>query len=273
MDTYSSANSDEANIAAASASSSDGPLVRLITCVYYLNEDWRPEHQGHIRVFVKPTAETVHTQQHWDIAPKLDTLVVFRSHDVEHEVLPTYHERMAITVWYYGHLPRKREVPSTASMTSTILLQQMLGPSKSPAPSSKTIFVAIPSYRDSECRHTVDDLLRQAEFPGRISIGICLQSEESDPLLEYLHKRYGNDTVRVHWVDYRKAEGPCVARALAQKLWRGEPYYLQIDSHMRFRKGWDTYLLDQLTKCPSDKPILTTYPPGYTLPNNVSVCH
>lgn len=244
--------------------------MRLITCVYYLNEDWRPKHQGHIRVFVKPIAETSQKQQLWDIPPKLDTLVVFRSHDVEHEVLPTYHERMAITVWYYGHLPRQREVPITASLAPATILQQTTGPRSSLSPSFKTIFVAIPSYRDSECRPTVDHLLQQAEFRDRISIGICLQSEKSDPTLQDLRDRYDYDTVRVYWVDYLEAEGPCVARAHAQKLWRGEPYYLQIDSHMRFCKGWDMYLLDQLTKCPSDKAILTTYPPGYTLPNNAS---
>ena len=34
------------------------------------------------------------------------------------------------------------------------------------------------------------------------------------------------------------AKGPCFARHLAQSLWENEPYYLQIDSHMRFRPNW-----------------------------------
>ena len=32
---------------------------------------------------------------------------------------------------------------------------------------------------------------------------------------------------------WREAEGPCSARHLAQQLYRGEQYVLQIDSHMR----------------------------------------
>ena len=36
--------------------------------------------------------------------------------------------------------------------------------------------------------------------------------------------------VRVH---YRTATGPCAARSLAQQLWAGEEFVLQIDAHMR----------------------------------------
>jgi hypothetical protein len=36
--------------------------------------------------------------------------------------------------------------------------------------------------------------------------------------------------VRLH---YRSATGPCAARSLAQQLWAGEEYVLQIDAHMR----------------------------------------
>eukprot|EP00644_Phytophthora_capsici_P014857 jgi/Phyca11/554741/estExt2_Genewise1Plus.C_PHYCAscaffold_650008 len=136
--------------------------------------------------------------------------------------------------------------------------------------SQASIFVAIPSYRDTQCRHTVDDMLARATFPGRVSIGICLQSDADDDTQEYLENRYSIDKVRVQWVDFRNAAGPCVARAQAQKLWQGEEFYLQIDSHMRFRPGWDCFLISELEKCTSSKPILTTYPLGYTLPNEIS---
>ncbi|KAG2507407.1 hypothetical protein BBO99_00008518 [Phytophthora kernoviae] len=81
------------------ATSNDG-LVRLVTCVYYLGDQWNSEHGGQLRVHLKDTS--VLPVCHWDIPPKLDTLVVFRSLDVEHEVLPTHQKRMAITIWYYG---------------------------------------------------------------------------------------------------------------------------------------------------------------------------
>jgi [Skp1-protein]-hydroxyproline N-acetylglucosaminyltransferase len=52
-------------------------------------------------------------------------------------------------------------------------------------------------------------------------------------------------------------------------LWHGEAYVLQIDSHMRFVSGWDEILIQQLGACGQDKAVLSTYPPGYALPDNV----
>jgi hypothetical protein len=33
--------------------------------------------------------------------------------------------------------------------------------------------------------------------------------------------------------------GPLIARFLAQKLWRGEQYFMQIDSHSSMATHWD----------------------------------
>ena len=51
---------------------------------------------------------------------------------------------------------------------------------------------------------------------------------------------------RVAAIPSDQATGPCWARGVAFSLWRGEDYFLQIDSHMRFRPGWDSYLIWQL---------------------------
>lgn len=220
------------------------------------------------------------------MAPALDTLVVFRSLDVEHEVLPAFKERMALTIWYYGRVGSQQSDQQAAAMKAETLgslpvapeplppvapepMEQLVPSDSSSASTSDTIFVAIPSYRDPECRHTVDDLLRKARHPSRIRIGICLQDDDQDDTTQYLESKYPPDQVRIKWVDYRDAAGPCVARSEVQKLWENEQFYLQIDSHMRFREGWDSFLIDQLAKCASAKPILTTYPLGYMLPNNV----
>jgi hypothetical protein len=63
--------------------------------------------------------------------------------------------------------------------------------------------------------------------------------------------------------------GPCHARHLAQALRRGEDYVLNVDSHMRFRPGWDEYLVRRLeggTARPGMS-VLTAYPPGYDPPD------
>ena len=39
-----------------------------------------------------------------------------------------------------------------------------------------------------------------------------------------------------------------------KKLWEKEDYVLQIDSHMRLRPNWDTYLIQALSICPSAIP-------------------
>ena len=57
-------------------------------------------------------------------------------------------------------------------------------------------------------------------------------------------------------------------------------YVLQIDSHMRCRKNWDDFLISTLARCPPaaglptrddghSMAILTAYPVGYKLPNEV----
>ncbi|EEY57977.1 uncharacterized protein PITG_00576 [Phytophthora infestans T30-4] len=212
VDTYLNAHRNEQE-----GVSKDG-LVRLITCVYYLNDRWEPEHGGHLRVHLKDSK--LLPAYHWDVPPNLDTLLVFRSLDVEHEVMPTYRERKAVTIWYYGK--QSQAAPASRTETSSVPrpLPSITG-SNSDHAEQASVFVAIPSYRDSECRHTVDNLLAQATFPKRISIGICLQTDDEDDTQAYLESKYSTSQVRVHWVDYREAAGPCVARRQAQKLYQG----------------------------------------------------
>ena len=82
-----------------------------------------------------------------------------------------------------------------------------------------------------------------------------------------LHKALPLLQVREIRLDYREATGPCKARALAQKLWAGEEYYLQLDAHMRFAPGWDEALIQWLHQAeaehPGSQPVISTYPPGY----------
>jgi len=66
------------------------------------------------------------------------------------------------------------------------------------------------------------------------------------------------------------AAGPCYARAICQeKLFANEDYFMQIDSHMRCRRSWDSYLIEQLEAMKGDKTMLTAYPSGYELPNKI----
>ena len=107
-------------------------------------------------------------------------------------------------------------------------------------------------------------------------------SNDNSCTKDVMSKGYANalrNNIRVACIPSDQANGPCWARGVAFSLWRGEHYYLQIDSHMRFRPNWDRYLIWLLEKTREDtttsnqcsrvrmKPVLSTYPLGYELPD------
>lgn len=69
---------------------------RRLTAIYYVNEAWTPAHGGVLRLYPEPDGPPV------DVEPRADRLVVFLSAEVEHEVLPVFAPRWAVTAWYYG---------------------------------------------------------------------------------------------------------------------------------------------------------------------------
>lgn len=74
--------------------------TRRITAVYYLNPDWSPTHGGALRVH-PPNGSR-------DVEPRLDRLVIFASELLEHEVLPVFHPRLALTAWFGADDPLGR---------------------------------------------------------------------------------------------------------------------------------------------------------------------
>lgn len=139
---------------------------------------------------------------------------------------------------------------------------------------SETIFVSIPSYRDPECAETIFDLYQNAQCPRRIFVGLCQQNTGYDQdavrRYEYLADRNGignfRDNIRCFSMSANDAKGPMYARAVIEdQLYRGEKYYLCIDSHTAFTPNWDTEFVQMLLECPSKKPILTMYPSDYSV--------
>lgn len=133
-----------------------------------------------------------------------------------------------------------------------------------------TIFVSIASYRDTECQWTVRDLFDKARHPERVFVGLCWQfiPGEDNDCFEIPSPR--PDQCRVVEFDARESKGVCWARHEVQKLWRGEDYVLQIDSHMRFAADWDESLLAMLAACPSERALLSSYPPPYVPPDKLT---
>lgn len=132
-----------------------------------------------------------------------------------------------------------------------------------------TIFVSIASYRDPDCKNTVQDLLSKAAHAARVIIGVCLQvvpGDDDDCLLSQAQQLYDGQ-IRVMHVHASESRGACWARHQVQSLFRDEDYYLQVDSHMRFVQDWDLHLLDMLEQCPTEKAVLSTYPLSFTPPD------
>ena len=127
------------------------------------------------------------------------------------------------------------------------------------------IFISIASYRDPELIPTIENCIKNADNPEHLVFGISRQyhpDDKFDDLSKYKKKK----NFRVIETDYKKSLGVCNARHHIQQLFKDEEYYLQLDSHHRFIKGWDTKVkktLNDLKKSGSKKPLLTAYLPSY----------
>ena len=133
-------------------------------------------------------------------------------------------------------------------------------------PGDETVFVAIAAYREPELHLTIDDCLARATAPERLRFGICLQyDDEGGPETAEgcIDDLLADDRFRVLKFHHEQSQGGCWARHLAQGLYDGEDYTLQVDSHTRFAPGWDAELLEQMASFPSAKPLITGFPPLY----------
>jgi hypothetical protein len=120
------------------------------------------------------------------------------------------------------------------------------------------IFVQIASYRDPELVPTIKDCIAKAKYPERLTFGICWQHSEEDEW-DNLDEFKNNSNFTILDVPWNESKGLCWARHTIQKLWKGEKYTLQIDSHHRFIENWDEELIEMMRLTGSEKPIITSY--------------
>ncbi len=64
---------------------------RKLSVICYLNENWREEEGGQLRIYLP--------EKHIDVLPLAGRLVCFRSDLLEHEVLPATRPRLSLTGW------------------------------------------------------------------------------------------------------------------------------------------------------------------------------
>jgi hypothetical protein len=136
---------------------------------------------------------------------------------------------------------------------------------------SKTIFISISCMDDEEITYTVNSIFENANHPQNVFVGIGLTAMKSKTLslVKKISKKYSN--VRFSFTKQKKNNiatlGVGLGRLKAQQLYKGEDYFMQVDAHSYFEKGWDDYILDlfqeAVEKVGDEKVVLTCIPPRY----------
>lgn len=67
---------------------------RRLTAIYYLNPRWTPGDGGELEIYLEGTELC--------LEPLNDRLIVFFAEDLEHAVLPTTTDRLALTAWFHA---------------------------------------------------------------------------------------------------------------------------------------------------------------------------
>lgn len=124
------------------------------------------------------------------------------------------------------------------------------------------IFVSIASYRDPELEQTIQSVLHRAANIDNIRIGVCQQDYP-----EY-YLKYPSSNIEILYYDPIESQGAGWARAQTNSLYRGEKYFMQIDSHIEMVDRWDQILIGQyhMAQYMTERPIvMASYPVLYTL--------
>jgi SM-20-related protein len=75
---------------------------RKLSVIFYLNEDWKEDHGGQLRMHVAGGPK--------DFFPQAGRFICFRSDQIEHEVLPSTRERLSLTGWILDQLAELRHL-------------------------------------------------------------------------------------------------------------------------------------------------------------------
>lgn len=127
------------------------------------------------------------------------------------------------------------------------------------------IFISIASYRDPELIPTIENCLATAKNPRNLVFAISREYHPDDKF-DDLSKYKKRKSFRIIEKKWDKSLGVCRARHNLQKLYDGEEFYFQLDSHHRFVQDWDVKIkkcFNDLKKDGYKKPIISSYLPSY----------
>lgn len=140
-----------------------------------------------------------------------------------------------------------------------------------PVTGLETIYISVASYRDPECQLTVEDMFLRAEHPERIRVAVIDQRAENDsvPPCAVPEQPCSENPSQVicrfqHLIDRFEVPaflsvGPVFARHLANRMYRGEYFAMQVDSHVRFIRNWETDIISQWRAAKNEMGVLSVY--------------
>lgn len=127
-----------------------------------------------------------------------------------------------------------------------------------------SIFISIVSYRDTELLPTIKSIIENSDCPEHLHFGVVSQDlDKNHPDLSFVKN------LSYIKMDFRESRGVGCARKIAMQLYGGQSFYLQLDSHMRAAKKWDTKLQQMYKRCSgiekNNKIILSQFPAPYEI--------
>jgi hypothetical protein len=116
-------------------------------------------------------------------------------------------------------------------------------PYQYPVISNESILISIASYRDPELKDTMVSAIENAENPKRLHFSVVSQADDNEhPDFSDIENLVGG--IYYYKINYKESKGACWARSMAQEqLNLSYNYFLQIDSHMKFPKSWDSNVI------------------------------
>ena len=126
------------------------------------------------------------------------------------------------------------------------------------------IFISIASYRDPDLVNTVKSCYNNAQNKKLLFFSVFSQAEYSEHAdLSFIPQsqiRY----LKTHWSE---SKGACWARSISTNNLKGK-YFLQIDSHSRFKNNWDELIINNYKNAQKfwgNRIIITSYPDPFEL--------
>lgn len=134
-----------------------------------------------------------------------------------------------------------------------------------------SIYVAIPTLEDPEIENTLLEAVTNADSPKDLHIGVSFITNKQ--YFEDITEKFKNySCFSFKLCDVKRDVGVGLGRHHSYSMYNEEDYFLQVDSHTKFEKGWDSTLVElhksAIKESGNPKTILTGYLEKYSSDNN-----